>query len=85
MNLLKFSENLRQALSASGMTQQNLADLLSTTQATVSRWLYGINEPEYETLLKICLYLNETPNSLLGFDDIPNDVVNSYYDKAKNK
>ncbi len=70
MKLLKFSENLRDALVVHEMTQQNLANHIGTTQQTVSRWLKGINEPDLTTLLEICLYLDETPNSLLGYDDI---------------
>lgn len=66
------------------MYQRDLAELLGVKQQTVSKWLLGLNQPDHETLIKICLYLNETPNSLLGFDDIPNEIVNSYYDKAKN-
>ena len=70
MKLLKFPENLREALTIHEITQQNLANHLGTTQQTVSRWLKGINEPDFTTLLEICLYLDETPNSLLGYDDI---------------
>lgn len=70
MKLLRFPENLRNALVEHEMTQQALADVLHTTQATVSRWLKGINEPDMTTLLEMCLYLGETPNSLLGYDEI---------------
>ncbi|MDE6551310.1 MAG: helix-turn-helix domain-containing protein [Clostridia bacterium] len=70
MKLLKFSQNLRAALAVHGITQQSLASHIGTTQQTVSRWLKGINEPDLSTLLEICLYLGETPNSLLGYDDI---------------
>lgn len=70
MKALKFSENLREALVVHEMTQQDLANHLGTTQQTVSRWLKGINEPDLTTLLEICLYLGETPNALLGYDEI---------------
>ncbi len=70
MKLLKFPENLRTALLEHGMTQKDLAERVSTTQQTVSRWLKGINEPDLTTLLEICLYLDETPNAILGYDDI---------------
>ena len=66
----KFSENLKQALFLNKMSQQDLAQKLNTTQQTVSRWVKGINEPDYQKLLEICLCLNETPNSLLGYDEI---------------
>ncbi len=69
MQQLKFSHNLKTALSDNNKTQKELAEYLGTTQQTVSRWLTGINEPDLETLLKICIFLNETPNSILGFDD----------------
>ena len=63
------------------MPQSELALKLQTTQQTVSRWLKGINEPDLDTLLKICLYLNETPNSLLGYDEIPKEIFEEYKNK----
>ena len=81
IKLSKFSENLRQALQGSHMAQSELALKLQTTQQTVSRWLKGINEPDLDTLLKICLYLNETPNSLLGYDEIPKEIFEEYKNK----
>ncbi|MDE7265383.1 MAG: helix-turn-helix domain-containing protein, partial [Clostridia bacterium] len=58
MHQLQFSHNLKTALAESKKTQKELADYLGTTQQTVSRWLMGINEPNLETLLKICTFLN---------------------------
>ena len=78
MKLLKFPENLREALFVHKMTQQDLANHLGTTQQTVSRWLKGVNEPDFKTLLDICLYLGESPNSLLGYDDIEEQDLSAY-------
>lgn len=78
MNRLKFPENLREALAVHEMTQQDLANYLGTTQQTVSRWLKGVNEPDLTTLLDMCLYLGETPNSLLGYDDITEQDLLAY-------
>ena len=69
--LSRFPDNLKKALVDSNKTQQDLAVQLHTTQQTVSRWINGVNEPDFQTLLEICVYLDETPNSLLGFDKIP--------------
>ena len=69
---LQFGNNLKTALSVSVISQKELADKLGTTQQTISRWINGINEPDLATLLNICIILNETPNSLLGFNDIKN-------------
>ncbi len=84
MKLLKFSENLKEALRVNHITQLELAKKLDTTQQTISRWLKGINEPDLETFLEICLYLNETPNSLLGYEDIPNRVKATYITAPNN-
>ncbi len=75
MELLKFSEKLREAMTACNITQKQLADHLGTTQQTVSRWLNSVNEPDLTSLLKICLFLGETPNSILGYDDISDNVI----------
>ena len=69
MMQLQFSKNLKTALSTNKKTQKELADFLGTTQQPVSRWLTGVNEPDLETLLKICIFLNETPNTILGFSE----------------
>ena len=66
---MKFADNLKLSLNVHKKTQKQLADYLGTTQQTVSRWINGINEPDLNTLLKICVFLNETPNSLLGFKE----------------
>ncbi len=78
MKILNFSENLRTALAVHKITQQELANYLGTTQQTVSRWVNGECEPDLTLLLEICLYLDETPNELLGFDDLPSEVISEY-------
>ena len=75
MKNLQFSRNLREALKNNKKTQQELANYLGTTQATVSRWIKGVNEPDFATLIEICLYLEETPNEILGYDEITDEVV----------
>lgn len=66
---MSFKENLKAALQNNNMSQMQLSEKLGTTQQTVSRWVNGINEPDLSTLIEICKILNETPDSLLGFDD----------------
>lgn len=78
MKLLKFKENLKLSMKTNNVTQVQLAKYLNTTQQTVSRWLNGQNEPDMETLILICIYLGETPNSLLGFDETSLSKINNY-------
>lgn len=66
---LNFSNNLRDALLEHNLTQQDLANHLGTSQATINRWIKGINEPSFSLLIEICLYLDETPNTILGFEN----------------
>jgi len=66
---LQFSENLKAELKNCGVSQEKLAKELSTTQATVSRWCSGTNEPDFETLLKLCELLDVSPNVLLGWEE----------------
>ena len=75
MNNFKFAKNLKTAMYENKMTQTELAKKIGTTQQTVSRWLQGINEPDLNTLTLICIYLNETPNDLLGFTDLKNGEI----------
>ena len=66
---MTFSENLRAELVQKKMPQAQLALEIKTTQQTVSRWVQGVNQPDYETLFKICKILDVTPNELLGWED----------------
>lgn len=64
--MTNFGKNLKDTLAQLGLSQQKLADALHVSQQTVSRWVNGINEPDFDTFLRICEFLDETPESLLG-------------------
>ena len=64
----RFPERMKEALKAKGMTQKELADKLHVTQVTVGRYMLGKNEPNIETILRICYYLDEEPGYMLGYD-----------------
>ena len=66
---LKFSENLKVELKNNHFSQERLAKELGTTQATISRWISGENQPDLETVMKICEIFDTTPNLLLGWED----------------
>ena len=64
-----FAEKLTQALAEKGITQTVFAEMMGTTQQTISRWCKGICEPDYDALLLICGYLDETLNDLFEFEE----------------
>ena len=63
-----FHENLKRVMIEQGLTQTELAKRMNTTQQTVSRWVYGQRQPDYDVLLRLCYILNEEPNEMLGFN-----------------
>ena len=64
-----FSKRLSESMKSKGISQTAMAKLLRTTQQTVSRWCVGFCEPDFNTLLLICGYLDEDVNYLLGYDE----------------
>lgn len=63
----KFGENLKQLRECNSLTQRELAEDLSVTAKTVSKWENGFFEPDMLMLEKIADYFNVTPNELFGF------------------
>ena len=67
--VMNFAKNLTSELKVNNISQEKFARELQTTQATISRWCAGVNEPDYETLFEICKILKTSPNVLLGWED----------------
>ena len=66
---MNFSNELCNLMKSLNVTQTALAKQLGTTQQTISRWLKGINQPDFEMLFEICKILDTTPNEILGWED----------------
>ena len=49
----RFTQNLRRARKAAGLTQQQLADRLHVTRQSVSSWELGRTEPDLQTLTEL--------------------------------
>ena len=64
-----FSKNLKIELQENHLSQEKLAEMIGVKQATVSRWVSGYFQPDYETLFKLCKILKSTPNLLLGWEE----------------
>ena len=61
--------NIKEAMRVKKVTQMQLAAALGVKQNTVSQWVNGKNEPNCETIIKLCRFLDVTPNELLGWED----------------
>ena len=64
-----FATNLKIEMQANQLSQEALAKLVGVKQATVSRWISGYFQPDFDMLIKICKILKTTPNVLLGWED----------------
>ena len=51
---MALSDNLQFLRSSSGMTQEQLAELLDVSRQSVSMWESGACYPEMDTILKLC-------------------------------
>ena len=64
-----FSERFSEAMRIKKLTQTELSKIMNVNQTTISRWLNGKREPDYDSLMLLCGILDETPNYLLGYDE----------------
>ena len=63
---IRFSENLRSLRGEAGLTQQDLADRLQTTQRKVSYWESGKVEPDLENLWRLADFFDTSVDDLIG-------------------
>lgn len=67
-----FSNRLKEAIELRGTTQKWLAVESQTTEATISRYISGKNEPAIlEILRNIALALNVSSDYLIGVTNVP--------------
>lgn len=75
----KFSDILKKIRTDKGLLQQELADKLYVTRATVSRWESGIRLPDVVMISRIARILDVDVNMLLAAaersDDSPNVIL----------
>lgn len=66
MSMRKIADLRKQA---GGITQEQLANALEVTQASVSRWEKNQLRINGENLIKLALYFDVSVDKLLGIDD----------------
>lgn len=72
---MSFGKNLRLARRESGKTQDELAECLSVTRQSVSKWETGEGYPEIEKLIQIVAVLN------VSLDDLFSDEIHADYSR----
>jgi transcriptional regulator with XRE-family HTH domain len=64
-----FSERLKIARIAKGLTQQVVADHLGIKKEAFQHYEYGKRKPPYENIIKLCRLLDVSADWLLGLSD----------------
>ena len=77
--LSKFADRLKEQKSEDGLNNTQIAKLLNINSGNVSRYVRGINSPDYKTFIAMLKIFNCSADYLLGLVDIPPDIE-SFYD-----
>ncbi len=68
MNKLNLSDNIVRLRHEKKLTQEELADFLGVTKASVSKWEKGINTPDLLLLPQLAAYFDVTVDELIGYE-----------------
>lgn len=66
---MSFGEQLRLARKNAGMTQKQLADAIGAKHNSISNWEKGQNQPDAETIRRLCRALKVEANHFFSGDD----------------
>jgi transcriptional regulator with XRE-family HTH domain len=69
MNKLKYIKRLRDLREDNDKTQQQIADILGTSQTMYARYERGANELPIHHLITLCKYYGVSADFMLGLDD----------------
>ena len=73
MNALETGKRIQKLRKEKGWTQKDLADKLSVTDKSVSKWERGLNYPDMAMLEPLARSLGTTVVELLGIENVPED------------
>ena len=65
----KFSQRLRELRTDRELSMKQLAKAIDTTDAAISNWENGINEPKISYIIKLCKFFDVSSDYLLGLID----------------
>lgn len=66
--MLKIAENIYQRRKEKNITQEELADFMMVTKASVSKWESGQSYPDILLLPKLATFFNITVDELMGYE-----------------
>ena len=69
-------DRIRVVLAERDLNNKWFADKLGKDQATVSKWITNITQPNLETMMQIAKLLEAQVDDLLQFDELPKIETN---------
>ena len=80
---LKIGEKIRELRNNTGITQEELAEILGVSNQSVSRWELGICYPDIELLPSLANYFNVTLDELVCMNEIRSEkMMNKFFTEA---
>ena len=84
MTEYNIAAKLSELRAAKGVTQDEVANALSISNKTVSKWENGMSEPDLSMLIALARYYNVTTDALLGLDDTPKDTKQMWKEQFRD-
>ncbi|HGA2944677.1 TPA: helix-turn-helix domain-containing protein [Streptococcus agalactiae] len=83
--MLKIGENILQKRKERGITQEELAEFMMVTKASVSKWETGQSHPDILLLPKLATFFNISVDELIGYDpDLSSAQIQKFYIDLEN-
>lgn len=84
--MLKIGENILQKRKERGITQEELAEFMMVTKASVSKWETGQSYPDILILPKLATFFNISVDELIGYDpDLSSAQIQKFYIDLENR
>lgn len=82
---MNFGKLLRQLRKEKGLTQAELARLISIGESTVSFYESGKRQPDYETLIRLANVFRVSVDQLLGHQKVNIEIYSNHHDNNQSK
>ncbi|MDU3457291.1 MAG: helix-turn-helix transcriptional regulator [Peptoniphilus harei] len=84
--MLKIGENILQKRKERGITQEELAEFMMVTKASVSKWVTSQSYPDILLLPKLATFFNISVDELIGYDpDLSSAQIQKFYIDLENR
>ena len=69
-----FAQTFSNLMKEKHITQTELANALKVKQNTVSQWMSGKREPDFDMLIKLCILFGVSPADILNFSKVQTQI-----------